>query len=152
AEAYTLSGQPELIRLQIEVQKKREDDVPFPVWEYYHLLRLRHKLPVFPIVLYLAPGAGGLTRAVYVENLFGEEIQTFRYRVVGLPDLSADAYREQENPLAPALSALMKSSRSGRALHKWLTLKRVAESDLDEARQSLLAHVIETYLPLGKRE
>lgn len=61
-------------------------------------------MPVFPIVVYLAPGTGGLGRGQYEQRLFGTDILTFRYGVVGLPDLFADDYLELENPLA-ALSA-----------------------------------------------
>lgn len=57
---------------------------------------------MFPVVVFLSPGAGGLTRAVYQEVLFGEEVLRFQYACVGLPDLQADEYQELANPLAPA--------------------------------------------------
>jgi hypothetical protein len=72
----------------------------------FSLLRLRSKEPVLPLVLYLAPGTGGLVQEKYTESLFGIDIQTFSYTAVGLPDLSAEEYLEKENILAPALSSL----------------------------------------------
>jgi hypothetical protein len=152
AQTTTLSGEPELILLHVEVQAQREREFPYRMYEYYALLRLRFKLPVFPIVLYLAPGSGGLTEETYHEALFGRNILTFHYATVGLPDLSADDYRERDNPLGPALSALMQPSRSGRALQKASSLQRVFSGSLDEARKSLLAYVIETYLTLNLTE
>ena len=54
------------------------------------LLRLRYKVPVFPVVVYLTAGSGGLREAVYEETLFGQTILTFHFQGVGLPDLAAD--------------------------------------------------------------
>lgn len=152
ARVTTLDGQPELILLHIEVQRHRDRDFPYRMFEYYALLRLRYKIPVFPTVIYLTPGAGGLTQETYTEQLFGSAILTFRYAVVGLPDLSADDYRALENPLGPALSALMKPSRLGRILQKALSLRQALTSPIDEARKSLLVNLIETYLKLNARE
>src|SRR5262249_29731349 len=98
------------------------------MWEYYSLLRRRLKLPVFPVVVHLAPGAGGLTTETYREGLFGRETLLHAYDVVGLPDLSADDYLDRDNPLAPALSALMRPSRLGRVAQKSHALRRIVES------------------------
>jgi hypothetical protein len=114
--------------------------------------RLRHRLLVFPVVVYLVPGAGGLTQEIYTETLFEREVLRFRYDAIGLPDLSADDYRELENPLAPALSALMRPGRLGRLAQKVASLRRVLLSEVDEARKSLLVNVIEKYLPLSAAE
>src|SRR5579872_1107318 len=152
AEVHTRDGEPELVLLHVEVQAKRQSDFPFRMWEYYSLLRLRHRKKVFPVVLYLAPGAGGRTKERYAEGLFEEEILTFRYSVVGLADLEADEYLGLENPLGPALSALMRTSRLGRLLQTASTLRQVLHSAVDEARKSLLVHVIDTYMALSEAE
>jgi hypothetical protein len=151
AQVLTLDGQPELILVHIEVQAKRARAFPYRMFEYYALLRLRYKVPVFPVVLYLAPGAGGLTREEYTEGLFGEDILRFRYRAIGLPDLSADDYREQANPLA-ALSALMQPSQLGRLVQKYRSIRQALASPVDEARKALLVNLIEQYLPLNAEE
>jgi hypothetical protein len=152
AQVYTLDGEPELILVHVEVQAQRGGDFPPRMFEYYVLLRLRYKMPVFPVVVYLTPGAGGLTEETHTETLFGNTILTFRYQCVGLPDLSADDCRESANPLAVALSALMKQSRLGRTLQKILSVQRTVLSDLDEARKALLLNVIETYLKLNETD
>ncbi len=41
-------GETEIILVHVEVQAERRRDVPYRMWEYYGLLRLRKKLPVFP--------------------------------------------------------------------------------------------------------
>jgi hypothetical protein len=152
AEVYTLDGEPELVYLHLEVEAERRRTFPHRMFEYYALLRLRRKSPVFPVVVYLSPGAGGLTQETYTETLFGREILTFRYECVGLPDLSADDYLEVNNPLAPGLSALMKTSQLGRTLQKIISIRRTVERDLDEARKALLLNIIETYLKLSETE
>jgi hypothetical protein len=116
AQVYTLDGTPELILLHIEVQAQREREFPYRMFEYYTLLRLRYKVPVFPVVVYLTAGTGGLREAVYEETLFGRTILTFHFQGVGLPDLWADDYQEADDPLGPALSALMQPSAMGRTL------------------------------------
>ena len=152
AQTYTQDGKPELALIHAEVQTERRTVVRYRVFEYYMLLRLRYKLPVFPIVLYLAPGTGGITSETYSESLFGQDILTFRYAALGVPDLNADDYLEQANPLAPALAALMKASAQGPARQKQISLQRVATSDIDDARKFLLNNIIETYLKLTEDE
>jgi hypothetical protein len=152
ARAYTLDGTPELILLHIEVQAWRDSDFSYRMFEYYALLRVRHKLPVLPIMVYLTAETGGLHEATYEEALFGRSILTFRFGGVGLPDLAADHYREADNPLCPALAALMRPSALGRVLQKALSLQATLASAVDEARKSLLINIIETYLTLTERE
>jgi hypothetical protein len=155
AEIATLEGEPELVLIHTEVQADRAGAFPERMCRYYWLLRLRTGLRVFPIVLYLAPGAGGLVRESHVERFFTddeEEILTFRYHCVGLPDLEAAPYLESENPLAPALAALMRTGELRRAWLKARSLERTAAAPVDEARRSLLVNVIETYLELSDTE
>jgi hypothetical protein len=76
----------------------------------------------------------------------------FRYAAVALPDLAADEYLETSNPLGPALASLMRPSRRGRPRQKLDSLLRVARSPVDDARKSLLAHVVESYVRLNRRE
>lgn len=104
------------------------------------------------MVVYLAAGTGGLHDATYEEALFGRTILTFRFGNVGLPDLDADDYRDLENPLAPAVSALMRPSALGHTLQKALSLRRVLQSPVDEARKALLINIIETYVTLDTTE
>ena len=148
AQVYTFDGRPEIILTHIEVESRRRAVLPERMHEYYKLLSLRHRVPIYPIVVYLAAGAGGLTAEQHEERVFGEQIALFTYRAVGLPDLLADDYQEIENPLGPALSALMKPSRLGLVVQGYRSLRAMARANVDEARRALLTNVIETYLPL----
>jgi hypothetical protein len=152
AKVNTHEGIPEILLLHCEIQAKRERGFPYRMFEYYALLRLRHQLPVYPIALYLTPNTGGLHKEVYEEHLFEADILRFEYEALGLPDLSADEYLERGSPLASALSALMHSSHWDRVHHKLQSLRRVAVSEIDEGRKSLLVNVIESCLQLSAGE
>lgn len=149
---HTREGRPELILIHVEVQRDRSADMGERMFEYYCMLLLRHRVPVFPVVVYLCPGAGGLTVAQHENSVFGLPVCRFNNSVVGLPDLDAETYLETSSALGPALSALMKSPSAGRVLHKLRALKRLAGAGVDEARRSLLVHVVGTYLELSEVE
>jgi hypothetical protein len=151
-EVRTLGSETEILLIHIEIQAKRGQEIPGRVWEYYHLLRQRHRCPVFPAVVYLTPGAGGITVERYREIVLGRIVETFEYAVIGLPDLPATDYDSQANPLAVSLSSLMRSTESNRVERKFHNLSRMAGSNLDESRKLLLATVIDRYLPLTPAE
>jgi len=148
------TGRSEIILIHVEVQTQRRAEFAYRMFEYYVLLRLRHRQPVFPVAVYLAPGGagGGLNDETYSENLFGSEIVSFRYKTVSLPNLPSDPDRPHTGAFAAALSALMRPGAAGRAEQKRRALRGVLQSDVDEARKSLLLYLIETYLPLDPSE
>ncbi len=116
------------------------------MWEYYALLRLRTKLPVFPLAIYLPGGEGGLVEGTYTESVLGMTPLLFRCKAVRLPDLSADDWRERDNPLAPFLAPVMKTSKTGRVAQKFEALVRIARTRTDDARKSLLVNVVERFI------
>ena len=64
-----------------------------------------------------------------------------------------EEYRKGVGPVGAALGALMDSSRTReRAELKASLLLQVIESEFDEARQLLLANIINTYLELSPEE
>jgi hypothetical protein len=122
------------------------------MFEYYLLLRMRYRMRILPVVVYLAPGAGGVTWEEYTEGVFGEKTIRFRYRAIGLPDLNASDYEMQTNPLAPALSAWMRSPETDRVA-RWLRiLQQEARLPLNPAQQAILVNVVENALPLSDAE
>lgn len=152
AQVFTRDGQPEIVLIHVEVQAQRRSDFPYRMWEYYSLLRLRHRIPVFPIAIYLSPGAGGLTTESYTEALFTRDILRFQFEVIGLPDLSFTEYVEQLNPLAPAFSVLMRPGSTGDALRKAMIQRQQVIMEQNEARRALLLTFIERSLPLNEEQ
>jgi hypothetical protein len=152
AQVQRRDGTPQAVLIHVEVESRRRGEFPARMYDYHCLLRWRRRLHVLPIVLYLAPGAGGLTREQYQEEVLGMEVLRFWYSVVGLPDLDGAEYRAGESALGSALAALMKPGEVGKPMHKALCLLGVARHAGDEARQALLQHVIETYAQLDENE
>lgn len=152
AQVYTLDGEPEIILAHIEVEARRKNSMPLRMFEYYMMLRLRHRIPTFPIVVYLSPGAGGLTAETHEDRVFDHLVNLFTYQAVGLPDLQADDYHGDTNLLGAALSALMRPSRLGKVAQKYASLRAMAHSRMDEARIALLTNVVEVYLKLEPAE
>lgn len=151
ARVQTLDGQSELVLIHIEVQKQRQKEFGARMSEYFMLLRLRFRLPVFPVVVYLERGSGGLGTERYQESVFDVPVLTFNYQRVGVPDLEAEEI-DATNPLVYGLAALMKRGRKSKAQHKADCLLQIARAVIDEARKSLLVNCVETYLPLSENE
>ena len=150
AKLQTHSGTPKLVLIYIEIQSRPEPDFPSRMFHYYCLLGLQHKLPVFPIVVYLRGGEEGLAVEEYRIQHCGKDVLRFRYESVRLARLSVEEYRKRGGPVGAALGALMDRSMSrDPAELRASMLLRVVESALDDARQFLLVDLIETYFELA---
>lgn len=152
AEIATRTGEPGVLLLQVEVERQRRLSFGQRMWEYFAVFWLRYGRPVFPIVVYLSPGAGGIVVETFGQNLLGHPLLRFQYFAVGLPDLNADEWRDRPNPLAPALAALMRSAQVGRLHQKYEALTRIAQSGENDARKVLLSNTVETYLNLSEAD
>jgi hypothetical protein len=148
ARLETLDGRPELILVHVEIQGEQTSDFARRMFEYYAVLRVHYRLPVFPIALYLRGGPRSRL-AEYREDLFGQELLTFRYHSVALARLPAEEY-VGTSPLGAALSALMRLRKSrDRAALMASMLQRVAASGLNDTLKYLLVNVIKTEFVLS---
>ncbi len=153
AKLTTHDGHPEFLLVHIEVQDTPRKTFRERMFEYNTLLRSRHRIPVFPVVIYMHGGKEGLTSEEYREQIYGYEIQQFRFQCVQLARLDVEEYRRGVGPVGAALGALMDSSKTReRAELKASLLLQVLESGFNEARQLLLANIIKTYLELSPEE
>ncbi len=151
-EVYTLEGQQRIILVHIEVEEEWRSEFPERMFDYYTLLRWRYRLRIFPIAVYLTSGRGGLVRERYVEQVNEEDVNVFTFNAIGLPALKADDYLSLDNPLAPAVSALMQPSKLGKVAQKFQSLLALVRSGVDEAHLMLLTNVVEKYLKLDDVE
>lgn len=155
AQVKTWDGKPETIIVHIEVEGRKKQAVPQRMFEYYGLTRLLYQQPVLPLALILQPQADGLHWPVYHETLFEHELVRFRYGQVGLRDLPADEYITRDDPVAAALSVLMKPGEGLRGRARWAKLGelkikaivKVHESGLTAGNKAFLMSMVETYLP-----
>src|SRR5262249_49207655 len=117
------------------------------VAEHYHLLRLRHGLPVLPLAVYLAVGLERRGLDVYGEAGGGVRVLEVRFPYLGLPALDARALVEGDNLLVVALSVLMRVDDNQRAWLKARAMQRIATAELTAYRRFLLMECVEAYLP-----
>lgn len=140
AEVQTNRGEPELILLHIEVQAKRSPDFSRRMWEYFSLISQRYGKDIFPVVVYLAGGSGGLVEEQYIKTVLGRERLRFTYSAVGLPDLSADEWVGRGGAVSAALATLMAAPKARRAMD---SLKIVVQSPLSDIQKLILAEIVE---------
>ena len=93
AKLTTHDGHPEFLLVHIEVQDTPRKTFRERMFEYNTLLRSRHRIPVFPVVIYMHGGKEGLTSEEYREQIYGYEIQQFRFQCVQLARLDVEEYR-----------------------------------------------------------
>jgi len=148
AQVETVDGEPEILLVHIEVQAERERNFEARMFQYFTLLWLRYRLPVFPIVVYLR-GDGGLSRESYRIELLGREVVRFHYDSVSLGSLEAERYVRAGSPVGSALAALMEREDRTAPSLRALILRAIARSGLDEARKFLLLNLVETYFALA---
>jgi hypothetical protein len=107
AQVQTLDGTPELVIVHVEIQRERQPNFPWRMWQYYVTLRLRENLPIVPIALVFYAGEAGIAREEYEEAIFGEIIMLFRYLQISLPLLSPWEYIDADSILGAGLASVM---------------------------------------------
>ena len=92
----------------------------------------------------------GTSEEEYRMRAFGRDVLRFRYESVRLERLNAGEYPRRGGPVGAALAAVMDRSSSGDVEQlRASMMRRVVTSELDEAQQSLLVNLIETYFRLS---
>ncbi len=152
AEVRTVSGEPEIVLFHVEAEAERRTAFRERMWEYYYLLTARLKQPIYPMVIYLSPGTGGIVWEEYRRELFGERILSFRYQAIGLPDLKAGDYIDGDNLLGVALSSLMKPGDLDSLARKWKAIQAISKSRVSESGRILLTNAVEQYIPLSPND
>jgi len=114
--------------------------------DYRHYLSRKFQLPVLPLCIYLHVGMQGIGWDEDTETFFGEVINTFRYRYMGLPALDGVQYIQGSNLLGVALAARMRIAEEAKA--KADALQKIATSAEPEMRKYLLCECVDAYLPL----
>jgi hypothetical protein len=140
-------GMVAVVHVEVEA-RDRAESLRGRMFNYYQQLRLRHKLPVLPVALFLRAGLDGVGWDSYEEWFWDQILVKFRYAYIGLPALNAFDYLNHPNILGVALSVLMKVSEDRRAELKAEAMERLATSSENAARRYLLCECVEAYLPL----
>lgn len=146
ARVRTTSGDPELLLVHVEVEAAPRSEFPQRMYEYHSLLRLRHRLPVLPIAMFLRPG-GGQAGGSYEEYVFGLRTIRFEYHLFVLPEI-ARASLPDNNPVTHALSPLVSGHPEDPVELTLQALSGIARTGQDPARQELLGSFLGAYVPL----
>lgn len=148
AEVHTTGGRAELLVVHVEVEARARKAMGRRMWRYAMQLRLRHRKPVVPVVLYLRGGGEDVSAVTVEERFEGQHLASFTYFAFGLSKSDARKYLGRPEPLAWALASLMRRRNLSPARHKYTCLRRIARADLDDAGRFLLANCVETYIEL----
>lgn len=140
------------VLVHIEIEAEARAGMDERLWKYYMQLRLRHGLPVVPILVNLTGGRPGLHHEVLEEGFEEPGAALFRYRALSLSGCRAQEYLALAEPLVWALAALMRPGPWSRAEHKMECLRRIAAADLPAKNRWLPGNWVETYLQLNERE
>ena len=71
--------------VHVEIETDFRFDMDHRLWQYYMQLRLRHELPVLPILVNLRGGRPGVYRGTLREGFDGKMTAIFHYRGSGSP-------------------------------------------------------------------
>lgn len=141
---------PRYVLVHVEVEARARRSMAKRLWRYAMMIRLRHDKPVIPIVVYLRGGKPDVVRETYRERLWGEETLRFHYYAFGLSGSSAERYLDRDEPLAWALSSLMRRRTESPAKHKLHCLRRISTTSMQDSEKYLLAYTVENYLQLDE--
>jgi hypothetical protein len=143
-------AQPLLVHIEIETEFR--SGMAHRIWQYYMMLRLRHGLPVLPILLNLRGGRPGAHRGTLREGIAGKVTAVFHYRGLGLSGCQAKEWLTRPEPIAWAFAALMRPGSWSRPELKLECLRRIATSDVTGLRKQVLVDWVETYVQLSEQD
>lgn len=140
------------VTVHVEVERRARNNIGKRLWRYRMQIKLRHDLSLLTLVLFLDGGGPGVVQRTETEQIGDLETATFSYFAWGLGQSSAEEYLLRPEPLAWALSALMRRKTLRASEHKLACLRAIARVKIDEARRFLLVNCVETYLQLSEEE
>jgi predicted transposase/invertase (TIGR01784 family) len=121
-------------------------------FKYFARLYEEHDLPVYPIVIFLFDSPKRPEQSTHVIEFPDLKVVEFNFRVVQLNRLSWRDFLRHKNPVASALMAKMKMTRSERKQVKTECLRLMATLKLNPAKMQLIAGFVDTYLRLEPEE
>ncbi len=148
----TFNGADELFLIHVEIENPWRGNFPARMFEYSMLIRLRHRLPIFPIALCPERGTKPFEVESYREEIFGHELLTYNYFHIGLSGLSVANYWSDDNPVSWAFSALMDRGDKDKIQLMIECYRRIHESGLEDNEKSLLVNFTRTYNQLTPAE
>ncbi|MGV3723752.1 MAG: Rpn family recombination-promoting nuclease/putative transposase [Actinomycetota bacterium] len=151
ARVRTKLGQPEILLVHVEIEADPRGDFPSRMYDYYAMLRLKFRLPVLPVAVFLRPGFGGIGKGSYTESVLGLRVLDFEYHQIALPDVPY-ANASPSNPVTHALAPLLRDRPPDPVELVFISLNGITLTAADEARQELLTVFLSAYAPLSAEQ
>jgi len=142
------SQQAECVILFVEAQQTRRKEFLQRVFHYFALLHLRHRSPVIPVVIYTdsARWRHPDRWQQYTLEFGGKRILDFQFFALKPSTLPVRQFLRSTNPAQLALAAKMGMAGEDLAEVKLGLLRQILRSRQSEARKSLLATFVDTYI------
>ena len=150
--AATVGGAEELFLIHVEIEHPWRENFRARMFEYFMFIRLRYRLPIFPIAICPERRSKPFGIESYREEFFGHELLNFNYFHIGLLGLSADDYWSDDNPVSWVFSALMNRGDDDKIEWMLACYRRVYESGLEDDEKILLLNFTRTYYQLTPEE
>jgi hypothetical protein len=103
-------GKERIVLVQVEVEGEFRTEMDERAFLYYMYLRMKYRVPVLLIAVFLRGGRKPLAVREFVDEAEGVEVCRFRYLAFCLGQSRATEFVDRPQPLAPGLAALMRSS------------------------------------------
>ncbi len=144
-------GAERILLIQVEVEGEFRRAMDDRAFFYYLHLRLKYRLPLVTIVIFLKGGKISLEIREFADEVGDLEVCRFRYVAFCLRPSRAEDFIDRPQALAPAFAALMKSDWDP-VEKKLRCLRAISRTDVDDARRYLLAKIVDVYVELDEVE
>jgi hypothetical protein len=138
----TLNGADELFLIHVEIENPWRETLRYRMFEYFMFVRLRHRLPVFPIALCPERRTKPFEVESYREEIFGHELLTYNYFHIGLSGLSVADYWSDDNPVSWAFSALMDRGDEDKIFQYFMELMFPNEAQRNRCQPAIVVYTV----------
>ncbi len=145
-------GEESCFLIHVENQASKQSEFAERMFHYFARLRSKHRLPIYPIVLFSYDKPRKAEPDFFRVELAGLQVLDFRFHAIQLNRLSWRDYVKHANPVASALMAKMQIAPHERAKVKLECLRLLVTLKLNPARMQMIAGFVDTYLELNREE
>ncbi len=144
-------GDDRIVLIQIEVEAEFRRAMDERAFAYYLHLRLKYRLPLVTIVLFLRGGRKSIQIREVRDRVGDLEVCQFRYLAFCLRPSRAEDFVNRPQALAPAFAAMM-TSEWDPVEKKLRCLRAISRVEVDDARRYVLAKIVDVYVQLSDTE
>lgn len=145
-------GKAAFFLIHVESQATAQDTFPERMFRYFARLHEKHRLPVYPIVLFSYDSPKKPAPDRYQVIFPTRKVLDFQFHVIQLNRLDWRSFIKKPNPVASALMVKMNIAPQDRPWVKLECLRMMVKLKLDKARSMLIGKFMTDYLVLTAAE